>query len=58
VSDAEPAYVCEPKTDDTEHRLKKYCEEAGFYKEREISFPHKQSNLMKLRREAWDAPAI
>jgi len=47
-----------PKTDNIEHRLKQYCEEAGFYKEREISFPHKQSNLMKIRREAWDAPAI
>jgi hypothetical protein len=45
-------------TDDIQHRLKQYCEEAGFFKEREISFPHKQSNLMKLRREAWDAPAI
>ena len=39
-------------------RLRDYCEQVGFYKEREVSFPHKQSNLMKIRREAWTAPAL
>lgn len=40
------------------YRLRRYCEEAGFYKEREVTFPHKQSSLMKIRREAWTAPAL
>ncbi|CZT20728.1 related to aerobactin biosynthesis protein iucB (epsilon-hydroxylysine:acetyl coenzyme A N epsilon-transacetylase) [Ramularia collo-cygni] len=48
--------MLEPRVDNV--KLRKYCEEAGFYKEREISFPHKQSNLMKIKREAWEAPAI
>jgi N5-hydroxyornithine acetyltransferase len=39
-------------------RLKRYCEDVGFYKEKEISFPHKQSNLLKVKREAWTAPAL
>lgn len=38
--------------------MRRYCEDVGFFKEREVAFPHKQSNLMKLRREAWDAPAL
>ncbi|KAH0004210.1 hypothetical protein KCU80_g22586, partial [Aureobasidium melanogenum] len=48
--------MLEPRVDNA--KVKQYCEEVGFFKEREISFPHKQSNLMKIRREAWDAPAI
>lgn len=40
------------------NRLKTYLEEVGFYKEREISFPHKQSNLMKIKRDAWEAPCL
>lgn len=40
------------------YRLKNYLEDVGFYKEREVSFPHKQSNLMKIRRDAWDGPAL
>lgn len=39
-------------------RLRRYCEEVGFFKEREISFPHKQSNFMKIRRDTWDAPGL
>ena len=39
-------------------RLANYLVEAGFYKEREVSFPHKQSNLMKIKRDAWEAPAL
>lgn len=39
-------------------RLLKYALEIGFYKEREITFPHKQSNLLKIRRDAWEQPAL
>jgi hypothetical protein len=28
--------------------------EAGFYREKEINFPHKKSAVMKLKREAWE----
>ena len=35
-----------------------YLGEAGFSKEKEVSFPHKQSALMKMLREAWTAPAL
>jgi len=42
----------------TYDRLKTYLEEVGFHKEREVTFLHKQSNLMKIRRDAWDAPAL
>lgn len=48
--------VLEPRVDN--EKLKNYCESVGFFKEREISFPHKQSNLMKIYRDAWDAPAL
>ncbi|EME45393.1 hypothetical protein DOTSEDRAFT_61925 [Dothistroma septosporum NZE10] len=48
--------MMEPRVDNV--KLRKYCEEAGFYREREVSLPHKQSNLMKIRREAWEAPAL
>jgi len=39
-------------------RLAQYLQEAGFYKEREISLPHKQSNLFKINRDVWKAPAL
>jgi hypothetical protein len=39
-------------------RLLKYAMEVGFYKEREVSFPHKQANLLKIRRDAWEQPAL
>jgi hypothetical protein len=42
----------------TIHRLKSYCEQVGFWKEKEVSFPHKQSNLMKIRRDSWEQPAL
>ncbi|KAL1627604.1 hypothetical protein SLS56_006325 [Neofusicoccum ribis] len=48
--------MLEPRVDN--EKLRKYLEEVGFYKEREVSFPHKQSNLMKIKREAWDGPAL
>jgi hypothetical protein len=40
------------------HRLARYLQEAGFYKEREINLPHKQSNLFKINRDVWRAPAL
>ena len=40
------------------NRLKSYCEQVGFWKEKEVSFPHKQSNLMKIRRDSWEHPAL
>ena len=43
---------------DYENRLIKYCEMAGFHKNKEIAFPHKQASLLKINREAWSAPFI
>jgi len=40
------------------YRLLQYCRDVGFYKEGEVSFPHKQSNLLKIRRKDWEAPAL
>jgi len=37
-------------------RFIKYLMDAGFYKEKEFAFPHKQAALMKLKREAWEGP--
>ena len=39
-------------------RFINYLGEAGFYKQGEVAFPHKQSAIMKIDRESWDAPAI
>lgn len=39
-------------------RLLKYAQEVGFYKQTELCLPHKQANLLKLRREAWEAPVL
>lgn len=43
---------------DTHNRLLNYCLAAGFYKKGEISFPHKQANLLKISRDGWLQPAI
>ncbi|GAB7363757.1 hypothetical protein MBLNU230_g4325t1 [Neophaeotheca triangularis] len=48
--------MMEPRVDN--HKLKRYLEEAGFHKEKEVAFSHKQSNLMVISRDAWEAPAI
>ncbi|PSN73758.1 siderophore biosynthesis protein-like protein [Corynespora cassiicola Philippines] len=48
--------MLEPRVDN--QKLAQYLVDGGFYKEREISLPHKQSNLMKLKRDAWDGPAL
>lgn len=39
-------------------RFINYLTEAGFYKQGEVSFPHKQSAVMKIDRESWEAPAL
>ena len=35
-----------------------YLEDVGFFKEKEISFPHKQAALMKIVRDGWTAPVL
>jgi N5-hydroxyornithine acetyltransferase len=35
-----------------------YLKEVGFYKQGEVSFPHKQSAVMKIDRESWEAPYL
>lgn len=32
--------------------------ELGFYKEGEVTFPHKQSAVMKINRDTWNQPAL
>ncbi|KAI1337575.1 acyl-CoA N-acyltransferase [Xylariaceae sp. FL0016] len=49
--------IClEPRVDN--QRFLRILDDAGFARERQISFPHKQAWLCKLRRDAWDGPAI
>ncbi|KAK6612496.1 hypothetical protein H4I96_01709 [Botrytis cinerea] len=48
------SFVLEPRVDN--ERFISHLQEAGFVKEREITFPHKQSAFMKLRRECFEAP--
>jgi N5-hydroxyornithine acetyltransferase len=39
-------------------RFINYLQDVGFYKESEVTFPHKQSAVMKIKREAWECPAL
>jgi len=39
-------------------RFISHLNESGFLKEGEVTFPHKQSAFVKLRRENFEAPAI
>ncbi|KAL2022178.1 hypothetical protein VTK56DRAFT_6007 [Thermocarpiscus australiensis] len=49
--------VClEPRVDNA--RFIQHLEYAGFTKEKEIAFPHKQAWFGRLRRENWDGPAL
>ncbi|KAI9814605.1 MAG: hypothetical protein M1827_003161 [Pycnora praestabilis] len=48
--------MLEPRIDN--QKLIDYLQDVGFYKEKELAFPHKQSALMKIRREAWEGPAL
>ncbi|KAK0712418.1 acyl-CoA N-acyltransferase [Lasiosphaeria miniovina] len=49
--------VClEPRVDNA--RFIQHVEYAGFTKEMEIAFPHKQAWFGRLRRETWNGPAL
>lgn len=42
----------------TANRFISHLQSVGFMKEKEITFPHKQSAFLKLRRENFEAPAL
>ncbi|KAI1084914.1 acyl-CoA N-acyltransferase [Whalleya microplaca] len=46
----------EPRVDN--ERFLGHLQNAGFAREKQISFPHKQSWLCRLRRDAWDGPTL
>ncbi|KAI8634407.1 acyl-CoA N-acyltransferase [Xylariaceae sp. FL1651] len=46
----------EPRVDN--ERFIRHLENAGFAKEREFAFPHKQAWICRLRRDAWEGPAL
>ncbi|KAK5451580.1 hypothetical protein LTS15_007840 [Exophiala xenobiotica] len=48
--------MLEPRVDNT--KFIAYLKECGFYKQGEVSFPHKQSAVMKIDRESWEAPEL
>ncbi|KAH7625826.1 acyl-CoA N-acyltransferase [Sordaria sp. MPI-SDFR-AT-0083] len=46
----------EPRVDNV--RFIQHLEYAGFAKEKEVTFPHKQAWFGRLRRESWEGPAL
>jgi len=48
--------VLEPRVDNG--RFIEHLRNMGFSKEKEVTFPHKQSALMRLRRDTFVAPAL
>ncbi|KAG5754630.1 hypothetical protein H9Q72_013740 [Fusarium xylarioides] len=57
TSDYRTMSIClEPKVDNA--RFLQGLEFTGFSREKQISFPHKQSWLVRLRREQWEGPAL
>ncbi|KAJ5572178.1 hypothetical protein N7535_005838 [Penicillium sp. DV-2018c] len=48
--------VLEPRIDNV--KLINYLQEAGFYKEGEVSFPHKHSAVMRIKRDYWESPVL
>lgn len=50
------AVMLEPRVDN--EKVRRYCENIGFFKEREIAFPQKQSNLMKMYRDTFEGPCL
>lgn len=40
------------------YRFIQHLQDAGFSKEKEITFPHKQAVYMRMRREEFDGPAL
>ncbi|KAK3903794.1 N(6)-hydroxylysine O-acetyltransferase [Staphylotrichum tortipilum] len=50
--------IClEPRVDNAS-RFIQHLEHAGFNKEKEIAFPHKQAWFGRLRRECWQGPSL
>ena len=39
-------------------RVIKYFEGAGFVRQRELDMSHKKAALMRVTREAWEAPCL
>ncbi|KAL4886775.1 acyl-CoA N-acyltransferase [Aspergillus karnatakaensis] len=50
------AVMLEPRVDN--QKIINYLEKSGFYKDGEVTFPHKQSALMKIRRDNWESPSL
>lgn len=48
--------MLEPRVDN--EKVISYLQQSGFYKEGEVTFPHKQSAVMKIKRDSWESPAI
>lgn len=48
--------MLEPRVDN--EKIIQYLQNAGFYKEGEVTFPHKQSALMKIKRDSWESPVL
>ncbi|PHH64220.1 hypothetical protein CDD81_4834 [Ophiocordyceps australis] len=48
--------VLEPRIDNA--RMLRHLDSLGFSREKQVCFPHKQSWYVRLRREAWDGPAL
>ncbi|KAK5099803.1 hypothetical protein LTS08_005518 [Lithohypha guttulata] len=48
--------MLEPRTDN--EKFIEYLHDVGFYKKGEVSFPHKQSAVMKIDRDIWEAPFL
>ncbi|KAI1281512.1 acyl-CoA N-acyltransferase [Xylaria sp. FL0933] len=46
----------EPRVDNT--RFIDHLQDSGFAKEKQLAFPHKQAWLCRLRRDAWEGPAL
>ncbi len=46
------------KTNDDLDRLIQHLQFAGFSKEKEIAFPHKQAWFGRKLRENWEGPAL
>ncbi|KAG5935582.1 hypothetical protein E4U59_005524 [Claviceps monticola] len=57
TSDNRTMNVClEPRVDNK--RVLRHLDRCGFSKEKQVSFPHKQSWYVKLRRETWGGPEL
>ncbi|CAI4211641.1 unnamed protein product [Parascedosporium putredinis] len=57
MSDYRTMSIClEPRIDNERFLL--HLQKAGFSRERQIAFAHKQSWFIRMRREDWDGPAL